>query len=272
MFPLFQKELPRNAQELAAALSTSLRRALNISRDPVVVREKSYPDLEEIAIDLTGATIRIDAPRPAPSDGKGEPAITAQRLSVIAQPVSAHGAAIDLALEADGIVLHQNRDADDNVVLLLHRAASGRVGVSIAHQDLETLIAELAKAESGRHGVVIEDVLLNLTSRNPRSLGAELRLQARKLFLRTTIRISGQLEIDDQLVAHISGLGCNGESTLGVLACGILAPHLQKLQARPFPLLTLSLGEIKLRDIKLQTDDGIRVTAEFGTDTTQEPA
>jgi hypothetical protein len=35
MFPLFQKEAPANAKQLADALSASLRHVLEIARDPV---------------------------------------------------------------------------------------------------------------------------------------------------------------------------------------------------------------------------------------------
>jgi hypothetical protein len=264
MFPLFQKELPSSGARLAAALSTSLRRTLDLPRDPVIVREKAYPDLDEIAVDLSGATMRMNAPRPSFPPGEGELAVTARRLILAAHPISVAGAAVDLELDASGVVLNHNRDSDDNIVLLLHRAETGRIVISIQAQDLETLIGEIAKGEAGRQGVVIEDILLNLTSRGPRSLGAELRIQARKLFLRATIQIAGQLEIDDRLVAHMSGLSCTGEGAIGALVCGILKPHLQRLQAREFPLLALSLGEVRLYDIKLETDDGIKVIAEFG--------
>ena len=50
MFPLFQKEAPANAKQLADALSASLRHVLEIARDPVVVQARTFPDLDEIAI------------------------------------------------------------------------------------------------------------------------------------------------------------------------------------------------------------------------------
>lgn len=266
MFPLFQKEVPANAKQLADALSASLRHILEITHDPVVVHARGFPDLDEIAIDLSGAKVRMNASRLTFPHGEGELAITARNLNLVARPVSLAGAAIDLALEAQNIALHQNRDAEGNIFLLLHRAESGRIGLSIGLDDLETLITEVAKTEAGKHGIVIEDVLLNLTSRSHRSVDAELRVQGRKLFVRTTIRITGQLKIDDELVARLSDLSCNGDGAIGTLACGILTPQLQKLQAREFPLLAFSLGQMRLRDLELAADDGIRIAAEFGTE------
>jgi hypothetical protein len=264
MFSLLQQDLPRNARELAAALDAGLRRLLEIPSDPVVVREKGYPDLDEIAVDLSGARMRANAPRPSFPAGEGDPALTARHLMVTAHPLSFGNAAVDLDLEAIEVVLHQNRGADDNILLLLHRTEAGHIAISISQHNLETLVAEIAKGEAGKHGVVIEDVLLNLTSRGPRSLGADLRVQARKLFVRATIRIAGRLEIDDRLVARISRVSCEGEGAIGALVCGILTPHLQKVQTHAIPLLALPLGEVRLRDIRLNTGDGIKVTAEFG--------
>lgn len=265
MFPLFQKELPVSAQQLATVLSASLSRVLNIPGNPITLRTKAYPDLEEMAIDLTGAQIRMDAPRPPLPIASGETAMSVRHFSLAGHPISLGGAGIDLKMDAEGLVLRHDRDAEDNIILSLHRASNGHIAISIPAEDLETLVAEIAKSEAGKQGVVIEDVLLILTSRGPRSLGAELRIQARKLFLRTTIRIAGQLDIDDQLVARLSALSCNGEGAIGTLACGVLTPQLQKLQTRNFPLLALPLGEVKLRDIRLDTIDGIKVTAEFGS-------
>ncbi len=265
MFPLFQKELPANAKQLADALSASLRHVLEIARDPVVVHTQGFPDLDEIAIDLSGAKMRMNAARPAFPSGEGEPAFSARTLNLVGSPVSIAGAAVHLALEAQNIVLYQNRDAAGNIFLLLYRAESGRIGVSLSLEDLETLITEVAKTEAGKHGIVIEDVLLNLTSKGNRSVGVELRVQARKLFVRTNVRISGQLKIDDQLVARLSDLNCSGEGAIGTMACGILTPHLQKLEAREFPLLAFSLGQLRLRDLDLVADDGIKIAAEFGT-------
>src|SRR6185437_9390720 len=120
MFPLFQKEAPANAKQLADALSASLRHVLEIARDPVVVQARTFPDLDEIAIDLSGAKMRMNATRPSFPPGEGERAISARNLNLVARPVSIAGAAVNLALEAQNIVLHQNRDAEGNVFLLLH--------------------------------------------------------------------------------------------------------------------------------------------------------
>ncbi len=211
--------------------------------------------------------MRMDAPRPLLPTGKSESAITAQRFTLHAQPLSVAGAALNLEIVADKIVLHQSPDRDGNIYLLLQRAENGRIAISIQQRDLEMLISAIAKTEAAKQGVAIESVQLKLTNRGERSLGAEVRLQARKLFLNANIRIAGLLEIDEQLVARVSRLTCEGDGAIATLACGFLTPQLQKLETREFPLLALPLGEVRLRDIKLNVADGIVVTAEFGSGT-----
>jgi hypothetical protein len=49
------------------------------------------------------------------------------------------------------------------------------------------------------------------------------------------------------------------------MACGILKPYLQKFDGREFPLMSLPLGEIRLRDMQLSVGDQLCVTAEFGS-------
>jgi hypothetical protein len=93
----------------------------------------------------------------------------------------------------------------------------------------------------------------------------EVRLRARKLFLSASIRITGQLDLDGELNAKISGLKCEGDGAIAAVACGVLDPHLRKLDGREFPLMSLPLGEIRLRDVRLAVGDKLSVTAEFGS-------
>jgi hypothetical protein len=172
---------------------------------------------------------------------------------------------VDFALTASDVELHQASDPAGLIVLVLHKAAEGRVEASVAKSDLEALIAEVAKAEAGKHGVSIDNVQLFLRSQSPRSLAGEIRLRAKKLFLSASLRITGQLDLDEELNARISGLDCVGEGAIAGVACGVLKPHLQKLNGREFPLMSLPLGEVRLRDVRVAVGEKLSVTAEFGS-------
>jgi hypothetical protein len=265
MFPLNTETFPASAAELAERLNESLRRVFALAHDPVEVRDKSYPHLESVIVSLDGARLP-EQPPPKPSlAGTGKSALTIDSFRVVASPFFVGPASVDFQLTANRVDLREAQGGDGNVLLLLQNAAEGRVEISVALADLEALIAKVAKAEAGKHGVNVDSVQLLVRSRSPRSLAAEVRLRAKKLFVSASLCITGQLELDEELNATISGLDCTGEGAIASVACGVLKPHLQKLEGREFSLLSLPLGEVRLRDVRIAADEKLSVEAEFGS-------
>jgi hypothetical protein len=265
MFPLKTATLPSTASALQSLLNESLRQLFIVTRDPVAIRETSYPRLQEINVSLDGAQLSGKPPSIPSLSSDPVPALDVDSLKINASALSIGPAAIDFSLSAAAVGLHQAKDSEGNVLLLLHDAAKGRVEISAAPADLEALIAEVAKTEAAKHGVTIDSVELTLRSKSSRSLAAEVRLRAKKLFLTASIKITGQLELDEVLNARISGLACTGDGAIASIACGVLKPHLQKIDGREFPLMSLPLGEVHLRDVQLAVGDKLSVTADFGS-------
>ena len=52
---------------------------------------------------------------------------------------------------------------------------------------------------------------------------------------------------------------------IGSVACGALEPQLRKIEGMTFPLMSLPLGEIQLRDVRIAVADTIEITADFGS-------
>jgi len=123
MFPLNQKQLPANAEELKTALEAALRRFLVAPGDIVSIREKVYPDLAEIAVNLNDAKVNMNGRAPFSPVEKGRPAINAERLTITAQPISIGSASLNLTMQARDVVLHQSREKNGHVMLLLQRAS-----------------------------------------------------------------------------------------------------------------------------------------------------
>ncbi|MFN2621989.1 MAG: hypothetical protein ABR611_04005 [Chthoniobacterales bacterium] len=265
MFPLNTDTFPATTADLAQHLNDSLRELFNLSGDPVELCGKSYPHLESLIVSLDGAVLP-DRPPERPSVASSpEPALTIDSFGVSASPLCVGPALVEFKLAARNVALHRALDRSGHLLLLLHNAANGRVEISAAVSDLEALIAEVAKAEAGRHGVNIDGVQLSLRSRSPRSLAAEVRLRAKKLFVSASLRITGQLDLDEELNARIDGLDCIGDGAIASVACGILKPHLQKLDGREFSLMSLPLGEVRLRDVRIALGEKLSVSAEFGS-------
>lgn len=265
MFPLKTDTLPANAAELARQLNDSLRDLFHLSNDPVSIREVSYPHLASLAVSLDGAQLQ-GPPPPVPSVGaERSPALTVDSFTVKGSHVSVGPAGVDFALEAEKLVLQRASGADGNVVLVLQSAADGRIEVSASPSDIEALIEEMARTEAGKHGVAIDNVQLSLRSNSPRSLAAQVRLRAKKLFLSTTLQITAQVDLDEELNARISGLDCTGEGAMASVACRILKPHLEKINGRSFSLMSLPLGEVRLRKVRIAAGARLSIIAEFGS-------
>ena len=242
MFPLFTATFPSSASDLERLLNESLQRSFVTESPPVTVREHSYPHLEAITVSLDGAQLRADAPRPSPVSGETAPALEIDRFNLNASPISIGPVALDLALAARDVQLRQGKDSNDQITLSLDRAADGNIEISLARTDLEALVSKLAQDQASKHGITIEGMELTMQQENPRSLAVEIQLRARKLFLSASLRVTGQLDLDDQLNLKVSGLNCTGDGGISTLACGVLKPYLEKIDGREFPLMSLPLG------------------------------
>jgi hypothetical protein len=266
MFPLQTDSLPPNADSLRAALENSLRQVVRSpGHEMVAVDDRNYPELNALRLSLDRATL-VDRPPPrvALPEAEAEPALSVLDFEISGRPLIVHGASIDLSYRARVVEIGQARNKEGQIVLLLRKAAEGRLEVGLTLADLEALVLTGAKAAAAEHGVSVEDVRIELRAETDRALELVVHVRAKKLFLSATVRISGRAEIDEQLNARLIGLECAGDGTLGTLACGFIAPHLQRFDGRAFSLLGLPLGEVKLRDIRIASGDQLRITAEFG--------
>jgi hypothetical protein len=264
MFPLASKIFPPNAEALRSGLEESLLRFVRPTGPTVMVEERNYPELEAIRISLDGASAGQRPARIAMPVGAVEPALWIADFSISGQPILIQGAEVNFSCSAHQARLDQGQDADGKILLLLQKAKEGRVEIALALADLEALVLAGVKTEATRQGVTVDSVRIELRARSERALDVVVQVRAKKLFLTAALRISGSVAIDQQLQAKLSGLACDGDGTLATLACGAIAPHLQRFNGREFSLMALPLGEIKLRDVRISTGRKIRLTAEFG--------
>lgn len=266
MIPLHTSTFPSSAAKLERLLNESLQRIFVAESDPVTVRDHSYPHLAAITISLDGARLRTDPPHPPVGSAKTLPALEVDQLVLSASPLSLGPASIDLTVSARDVQLGQAKDSNGQILLCIESATDGHAAISATPATLEALITKLAQDQGNKQGITIDRVQLKLRQDSECSLAAEVRLRVRKLFLSASLTVTGQLDLDDQLNLKISDLNCTGDGGIAPLACGILKPYLEKIDGREFPLMSLPLGEIRLRDVRLVVDDDkLSVTAEFGS-------
>lgn len=265
MIPLQRKKFPDSKTELAAALEEAFRPYIKKDGPIVTVSARVFPYLDGIDINLDGALITSHPPPPPKPTGETKAGCEAALLSLTARKVRLQGAPINLSLQAHDIVFHEGRDDKGDVLLLLHSLRAGHVAVSATQLDLEKAIGEVAEREARKQGITIEQTRVSFRARGPRSISADMILTARKLLFRARLDISGQLQIEDDFSAKLSNLKCRGEGAIGSIACAAMEPHLRNLDGRSFSLMSLPLGQIQLRDVRIAVSDTVEVTAEFGS-------
>lgn len=265
MIPLAANKLPASREELARAIEEALRRHVSKSGPIVEVRSRVFPYLDELLINLDGARFDSAPGAPVRPSGENKPAFEAAVVRLSAQNISVRGVPANLLIEARDVALEKVDDANGRTVLLPQKVRDGHFTLSAVQLDLEEALTRFIEKEAEPHGITIEQVRLAIRERGPRSLAAEVRVQARKFLLRAKIDIYGRLDIDDVFAVRLSQLQCKGSGVLATRACAALQPHLDEFQARAFSLKSLPLGNTELRDLRLAVTDTVEITVGFAT-------
>jgi hypothetical protein len=114
-------------------------------------------------------------------------------------------------------------------------------------------------------GIKIEGLDLTLASAGPRSLAVDARVKAKKMMVSGVIHIKGKVDVDDEMNATVSGLECKGEGMVGTMVAGVVQGKLKPYEGKVFPLMTFSLGDVALRDLKIDVKNTVKVSADFGS-------
>lgn len=267
MFPLAGKEFPQSADELAAAIGEALRQVLTLpNKDAAVTAEGKFPSIKKLKVNLNNAEVSATRPPPKPQPtGKRQKGIEVDQLEVSGKPIKYEKNKLELELKASGVTLDFARDKKGQPLLVLTDAKDGRVQARMSKEDIETLARAAAELAGKGQGIRIEGLELTLTSEGKRSLAAEVRVRAKKLMVSGVVRITGRVDIDDELNATVSKLDAEGEGMIGAMASGLVKSKLKPYEGQTFPLMTFSLGDVSLRDLKIDVKNNVQVTAEFGS-------
>src|SRR5262245_49652262 len=76
----------------------------------------------------------------------------------------------------------------------------------------------------------------------------------------------GRLEVDDKLVASVTGLSFRGEGAMGMLLADKLGEKLKGVDGYRLPLAVVPVGGLRLRDLRLHVSDtDLELEASFGS-------
>jgi hypothetical protein len=263
MLPLAGPPLPDSAESLTRALRDGL------ARHGIAVREVAasgaWPALDSLRLDFTGLAL-TRAQRLPVAKTAGEGRIEVADFAVIAAPLRFESTPIDLSLRATQAAFAFSQSADGESMLALTDAAHGDLALEVRRDALESLLHDLASDAAGEHGVDVKKTRIEVAARSPRELVFRAEVTAKMFIATATVTLDGEISVDDQLDARLSNLRFGGEGMIANAAGGFIRPSLTKLEGRTFPLMAFSLGSIKLRDLQLCGGDSLRLTAQFGND------
>jgi hypothetical protein len=266
MFVLPRNELPQTSDELTVALEEGVRELASGAKPVIIVRGADLRQLDEIIVNLSGAIIDLRHPPVFPKSSRSEPAISVRKLIVSAKPAKVLGSELNFDFAASNVELNQARVSNGKLLLTLHEAGLGEMRVTIARDELERFIAQIAAMAAAKQGVTIDNVQVDLTSHAARRLEARVTVSVRKLFFRTTLRLFATVAVTEDLNAILSGLRCEGDGTLGALVCAAITPYFSRMEQRAFPLSALPMGEVRVNDLAVTVgDEQIVVAARFGS-------
>lgn len=268
MFPLAGKEFPTDSDELADSIREALSEVFSLPKpaSAVVIDGDKFPSLKSVKINLTGASLEASEPPPKPAPtGKRHEGISVKDLQIVGKPIQYEQNQLNLSLTARDVSFDFARDKKGHPLLVLTDAAEGHVEAKISKADIESLLLTLANDLAKQQGMKIQDLQLELTSEGKRSVAADVLITAKKMMVSGTIRITGQLDVDDELVATISNLQASGEGMVGNLVSGIVQNKLKPHEGTQIPLMAFSLGDIALRDLRISVKNQVQVSADFGS-------
>jgi hypothetical protein len=257
---------PRDAAELTAAITAFLRSwiTLPLKFAPVTIVGQP-PAVSSMTINVTAGQISPENPPAfAKVSGETEPGPTARSFAITGHPVSVAGIPLQLDLSAANAVFVYGRTSSRKLVATLQEATAGKLSIHIAHDDLEAGALALARQGAGS-SVSIQKLDITLSSISPTDLNVLLTITARK-FVSAIVRVSGRIHIDTELVLTASNLKADAEGMVGTIAANMLQPHLRALEGKPVPLMTFSLGNVKVRDVTIGTAEGLQINAAFGSE------
>jgi hypothetical protein len=268
MFPLAGKNFPQDADELAASLRDALAEVVTLPKPDAAVQVdgNGFPQLEQVKVDLSGAQISASEPPPKPKpSGKRQPGVSVANLVVIGRPIKYEQNKLDLSLTARQVTFDFARDKEGQPLLVLTGARDGHVEANFSKGDIESLLLTVARDLAEQQKVDVQSLKLNLKSDGTRSLAADVRITAKKMFVTSTIQLRGRADVDDELNVTLSDLTAEGDGMVGKLVASVVQKKIKPLEGKAIPLMAFSLGDVTLRDLKISVTNDVLVSAHFGS-------
>jgi hypothetical protein len=229
----------------------------------VTAEGTGFPALDGLSLDVSEASLKPDIRLRWPG-GRRQAGLSARSVRFVGQRVRYEQAALDFELVGQGVHFDINEDGAEHFLDPID-AEHGQFHAHISTSDLATLLLHSAQQEVQQHGLQVEGVEVKLQEGDGRTVSAQVRVTASTTMAFATIRAvvlgNGQIAIDEHFNVAFRNLTFDGEGLAGKMAAGVARTYLQEWDGWSFPMATLVLGKLRIRDIKLTCRDGLQVAA-----------
>ena len=269
IFPMSRSIAPETPELLASSMEKGWGERLTVPEgaDLVhIVGADHYPRLGSMTIDLSDVAVpskkKEQKLKPV---GKTEGSVHVGTLEFLARPLLVEKAKLQIGMSASDARLDLRRDKKGRPMLTLSGAEDGHITMEVSRQDIDALLLQSAREAAGKYGVAVDRIKLKLDVADNRTLRVDLRADVRVgALLPAGLQFKARMDVDDQLNGKITRLSCDGDQLLGPLISTIVNPQLDKYEGKKRPLVGFVYGNMKLRDLKINVDDGFKLDAAFG--------
>lgn len=266
-------DLPPTADGFAAALAEGCRKGASLPEDSQVVQiegAEGYPAVRSLQINLSDAKVDLkskkDKDRTRPPDRwVPEGAVGASHFELAGHRIAVEESMLSVGVTASDVRLDYTRDRKGKPLLMLAAAKDGELLFEMTHGDLELLLLAMFRQHAGKFGLAVNRTRLRLRSDGGRSVWAELKVNTTFAGVPADLKFRARLDVDDRLNGRLSDLSCTGDKALGPLISGVIEPALRKYDGKERPLVAFPQGRVRLHDLKIDTDEVVRVSAKFGS-------
>jgi hypothetical protein len=255
MLPIAGDQQPTNATQLADSLQKGLEQQGVTAR---VTADGTWPALSSLVIQLS----QVARPTPLPK-ASAEAAFTIAQFEVTGTPVDIEGIPATIRGRFSNLGCGFGRVADGPLQLVVLAAGAGQLQAEAATSEIEQGIHRIVSELAGNQGATVKSTKLNIIALTPRSVKFEVSCTAKVFIATTTLTVAGQLEIDGQLNACLSGLAVSGEGMIANMAQGMIQPRLAEWNGRVIPLGDYMAAGLTVSDLRITTGEKVRLEATF---------
>lgn len=269
IFPMAEPPVPGEPQSLERAMTEGWRKRMKVPDGANLVRiegARSDTVIGSMFIDLSDVAIDYDRDQKKLRPKKHVyDSLHVANFVFVANPLVLEKSRMILGMTVADARLDLRSDRRGRPMLTLTDARDGTLTLEVPKEDVDALLLYAARKMAGQYGVSIDRTHLEVDIIEDRAIKIDLKIDTRLGFLPAGLRFKSRIDIDDQLNGTIARLDCEGDQVLGPLISMIVDPVLASYEGKKRPLVGFEWGDIKLRDVTMNSDDGFRLEAKFGS-------